>query len=281
MLSGQFIFGQTTSVMQKGPWQIEYNLSTGTADILFDGKLVISQTYALVRLPEVVTSRDFKTHNIERHSIHDGFGRGTKFVVESSNGDGEEMIQNFWLYDDLNYFFADVEIDSKKGVASNFMSPLTSQTPSDFVPAGDDRALFVPFDNDMWVRYDAEPFGGSVTSYEVSALYDNTSRHGLVIGSVEHDVWKTGIISTTSSNAITSLEVFGGITSTNLTHDVLPHGKISGKIIKSPKVLSVVLTTGVTGWKHLRVPMRSLRRRNRGKTVCRLDGTVGANWSSI
>ncbi len=247
MAAGQLIFGQTTavtdspppkkvSVIQNGPWRIEYNLETGTADILFNGKLVISQEYAVVRLPETITSRDFKTHIVKRYSIHDDFGRGTKFVVESSNGDGEKMIQNFWLYNGLNYLFTDVEITAKKGVASNFMSPLTSQTPSSFVPAGDDRALFVPFDNDMWVRYDAEPFGGSVTSYEVSALYDNTSRHGLVVGSVEHDVWKTGIISTTSSNAITSLEVFGGITSTNITHDVLPHGKISGKVIKSPRI---------------------------------------------
>lgn len=236
ILSIQFIFGQTTSVMQNGLWQIEYNLSTGTADILFEGEPVISKAYAVVRLPEVVTSRDFKTHKIKRYSIRDGFGHGTKFVVESSNGDGEKMIQDFWLYDGLNYFFADVEISAKKRVASNFMSPLTSLTPSSFIPSGEDRALFVPFDNDMWVRYNAEPFGGSVTSYEVSALYDNTSQHGLVIGSAEHNVWKTGITSTTSSNAITGLEVFGGITSTNITHDVLPHGKISGKIIKSPKI---------------------------------------------
>src|SRR5208337_1102009 len=114
-------------------------------------------------------------------------------------------------------------------VASNYMSPLTSDTSSDCLTAGDDRALFVPFDNDMWIRYDAVPFGGTVTSYEVSALYDNASREGMVIGSVEHDVWKTGIVSTTSSNAITGLEVYGGITSTNITHDVLPHGKVSGK----------------------------------------------------
>ncbi|HWY29899.1 MAG TPA: hypothetical protein VNX46_04045, partial [Candidatus Acidoferrum sp.] len=110
-----------------------------------------------------------------------------------------------------------------------------SQTPSHFLPAGDDRALFVPFDNDMWVRYRAVPFGGEVTSYEVSALYDNSSREGLVLGSIEHDNWKTGVQVMTSSNAVTRLEVFGGITSTN-THDVLPHGDIRGPIVKSPKI---------------------------------------------
>ena len=106
---------------------MDYHLNDGTADILLNGKPVISGAYAVVHLPEVVTSRDFKTHKIKRYSIHDGFGRGIKFVVESSNGDDETMVQNFWFYKGLNYFFTDVEIDSKKGVTSNYMSPLTDR----------------------------------------------------------------------------------------------------------------------------------------------------------
>ena len=30
-------------------------------------------------------------------------------------------------------------------------------------------------------------------SYEVSAIYDNRTRHGIVLGSITHDLWKTGI----------------------------------------------------------------------------------------
>jgi len=79
------------------------------------------------------------------------------------------------------------------------------------------------------------PFGSEVASYEVSALYNDASRLGLIAGSIEHDTWKTGIETATSSNVITSLEIFGGITSPE-THDVLPHGSISGQTIRSPKV---------------------------------------------
>jgi alpha-galactosidase len=223
------------AIMQLDKWRIEYHLADGSADVFYGGELVIPQASAVVHLPEVVSSTDYKIHKLSHRAIHDRFGRGVEYVVESSNGREDTMIQTFWLYENSDYFLADVEIANKSGVTANFMSPITSQTPSHFLPAGDDRALFVPFDNDMWVRYRAEPFGGEVTSYEVSTLYDNASRMGLVLGSIEHDLWKTGVRSVTSSNAVTRLEVFGGITSTN-THDVLPHGDIRGPIIRSPKI---------------------------------------------
>ena len=221
--------------MQLGEWRIEYDLAHGLADIFFDGKILIPHAFAEVRLPQTVTSMDYQTRKVTHEAIHDGFGRGVKYMVELSGGRADKMIQMFWLYENADYFLTDVKISGKPKVASNFMAPLVTHAPSHFLPAGDNRALFVPFDNDKWVRYDAVPFGGEVTSYEVSALYNNASRRGLIVGSIEHDTWKTGIRSTTTSNAITSLEVFGGISSSE-TRDVLPHGKISGATIKSPKI---------------------------------------------
>ncbi len=223
------------SVMQSGKWRIEYDLSHGLADIFFDGKMLIPNAFAEVRLPQAVTSMDYQARKVTREAIHDGFGHGVKYVVESAGGRADKMIQTFWLYENEDYFLAEVRISQKPKATSNFMAPLVTQTPSHFLPAGDNRDLFVPFDNDKWVRYDAVPFGSEVTSYEVSALYNNASRRGLIVGSVEHDIWKTGIRSATASNAFTSLEVFGGITSSQ-TRDTLPHGKISGATIKSPKI---------------------------------------------
>lgn len=223
------------STMQLGKWRIEYHLADGWADIFYGGQLVIPHAVAVAHLPEVVSSADYKSHKLSHRPIRDRFGSGIEYVVESSNGGKETMIQTFWLYEHSDYFLADVEIASRAGVAASYMSPVTSQIPSHFLPAGDNRALMVPFDNDMWVRYSALPFGNEVTSYEVSALYDNASREGLVLGSIEHDNWKTGIHVLTSSNAVTRLEVFGGITSTN-THDVLPHGDVRGETVKSPRI---------------------------------------------
>ena len=228
--------------MQGGRWRVEYDLAHGVADIFCDGKILLPRVFAVVKLPEAVTSRDYQTRKISRRKINDGFGRGEEFAVESANGDADKMIQTFWLYEKLDYILAEVKILRKPGASSNFMSPLTTETPVSFRADGDNRALFVPFDNDKWIRYNAVPFGTNVTSYEVSAFYNNASRQGLVIGSIEHDVWKTGIKSTTSSDAITSLQIFGGIASGE-TRDVLPRvwkggvpfgwnswGKLQGKI---------------------------------------------------
>ena len=41
--------------------------------------------------------------------------------------------------------------------------------------------------------YNAMPMNSSGIGYEVGAFYDNTSRNGLVVGSVTHDTWKTGV----------------------------------------------------------------------------------------
>ena len=226
---------RNVSTMKVGKWRIEYDLANGVADIYCDGKLLLARAYAVARLPETVTSRDYQTRTISRQKIQDGFGRGSEFTVKSANGDADKMVQTFWLYEKLDYILAEVKILRRSGAASNYLSPLTSQTPVCFLPDGDNRALVVPFDNDKWARYNAAPFGSEVTSHEVSALYNNASRQGLVIGSMEHDTWKTGVKSTTTSNAITSLEIFGGVTSSE-TRDVLPHGKISGQMIKSPKI---------------------------------------------
>lgn len=226
---------EVVSVMELGKWRIEYDLADGLADIFFDGKLLIPRAFAEARLPQVVTSGNYPTRKVTHEAIHDGFGRGVKYVVESSGGRADKMVQTFRLYQKLDYFLTDVKILGRPKVTSNFMAPLVTCTPSQFFPAGDNRALFVPFDNDKWVRYDAVPFGGEVTSYEVSALYNNASRRSLIVGSINHDTWKTGVRSTTASNAVTSLEVFGGVTSSE-TRDVLPHGKISGATIKSPTI---------------------------------------------
>ncbi len=74
----------------------------------------------------------------------------------------------------------------------------------------DNRALVVPFDNDGFVRYNAMPMNNSGNSFEVGAFYDNTTRNGLVVGSVTHDIWKTGIFFVGANNKLNAMNVYGG-----------------------------------------------------------------------
>lgn len=222
-------------VMRHGQWRVDYNLANGYASIFHGGKLLIQNAFAAVRLPETVTSLDYTRHQVSRERIRDGFGRGVKYIVESSNGHSDRMRQTFWFYDGADYFLTQVEMEGKAGLTSGYMSPLTTLTPSSFLGGGDRRVLFVPFDNDKWIRYGGLPFGRDLVSYEVSAFYDNSSREGLVVGSVDHGIWKTGVKSVTTSNALDSLEVFGGVASCE-TRDLRPHGRISGTDIRSPRI---------------------------------------------
>jgi hypothetical protein len=79
------------------------------------------------------------------------------------------------------------------------------------------------------------PINNTSSGYEVSAFFDNTSRNGLVVGSVTHDTWKTGIYFQGSNNKLDVLNVYGGVTSGD-TRDVEPHGLVKGNTISSPTV---------------------------------------------
>jgi hypothetical protein len=75
----------------------------------------------------------------------------------------------------------------------------------------DNRALIVPFDNDSFTfSYNAMPINNTSSSYEISAFFDNTSRNGLVVGTVTHDAWKTGVYFQGSNNKLDVLNVYGG-----------------------------------------------------------------------
>jgi alpha-galactosidase len=222
-------------VMEAGRWRIAYDLANGTADIFADDKPLFNGIHAEVQLPQTVTSMDFESRTITHRRIRDKFGSGKKFRVESTGSNIGKLIQTFWLYDKADYFLTSVAVERKQEASTRFMAPFVLDVPANILPAGDNRALFVPFDNDKWIRYDARPFGGTFTSYEASAFFNATTRRGLVVGSIDHDTWKTGIESVTAGNQIDQLKVFGGVTSV-ATRDVLPHGEVRGELVQSPRI---------------------------------------------
>jgi len=67
--------------------------------------------------------------------------------------------------------------------------------------------LIVPFDNDSFTfSYNAMPINNTSMSYEASAFYDNTTRSGLVVGSVTHDT-EDGVYFQGSNNKLNVLNV--------------------------------------------------------------------------
>lgn len=94
------------------------------------------------------------------------------------------------------------------------------------------KQLYVPFDNDNWLRYEALPMHAGQTSYELSVLLDENTREGLLFGALDFDTWKNGIINNAQSNR--TLNCTSGVADLG-SHDVCPHGTLIGKSVGSAR----------------------------------------------
>lgn len=245
-----------------GKWRIDINESNAKATIYHNNRLVISENNCAFKNGTTDYFQDqLSGHAITTKEITDQFGTGKQVTITSNTTDGITVTQNYFLYD--KYILTEFSIESQQELASNYMAPVRSESEVVFLPASNNRALFIPFDNDGFVRFGSYNFNSdsapsASTSYEVGGLYNDDTREGLILGSVEHTDWKTGVVANTANgNKITSMEVYGGITSEftrdtyyknsedkqdaggyngNKKNTPTPHGKLKGKKIKSPKV---------------------------------------------
>ncbi len=238
LLSAVSLFAQTADkVFTDGNWNLLYRAKERTVTFCHGDKTVLSDVYVQVKCEDgLLTSKDYEQVSFRESAVSDAFGSGKSYVIEYRTSGKPMLRQVFYLYPGRDYFLTEAFVVGDGILSSNYMAPIVSESRNTFLPEGENRMLFVPFDNDKWVRYGALPLNASHTSYEVTAIFNGEKRNGLVIGSVEHDTWKTGIELTASEGAfVDSLKCFGGITS-DLTRDQLPHGSIRGKELKSPKI---------------------------------------------
>ncbi len=217
-------------VMSNGEVAVDYNLSTGTADFYWQNAKKISAFFGAVsNRASYLASTTYPSHS---WAI-----TGVNSVVVTNFGGGLPVLLQYFTLDQTDSFLTSVSLSAATNLVSNWMAPLVVNTAGgvDIGSYIDPRALFVPFDNDHSVSYNSESLNGSDTGNETGAFYDNTSRNGLVVGSVTHDTWKTGVYWSGSNNKLNQLNVFGGVTS-HWTWDVMPHGSIQGKVIASPTI---------------------------------------------
>jgi hypothetical protein len=214
--------------------RLEYDLATGRANFYWQNALKISGFYAGVGLYSGGVLTNYVTDTV--YTNRSWTVTNDQVEVTSTRGDLPAMKQTFILDQD-NSFLTRVEM-AGSALQSRWMGPLVMDTTGgvDVGSYDDARALVVPFDNDSFTfSYNAMPINNTSMSYEVSAFYDNTSRNGLVVGSVTHDTWKTGVYFQGANNRLNVLNVYGGVTSSD-TRDVSEHGLVKGNTISSPKV---------------------------------------------
>jgi alpha-galactosidase len=223
----------------QGDWKLSVN-TNGTVSIYKSNKLLISNSQASFKIASTTYLQDQLSNvQVGEQSVSDNFGSGKCVTITSNTNDNHTVSHKYYLYN--NYILTDLTISSDSQFESNYMAPVKSSASVSFLPSSNNKTLRVPFDNDKWIGYVANPFGSNTTSYEVTAIYNADSNEGLVIGSIDHTQWKTGVkVNTSSGNLITGLEVFGGITTTNGengdTRDKMEHGAVKGTTLNSPKM---------------------------------------------
>lgn len=205
---------------------IAYDLRKGTYSVWSGKKEVIRNAFAFyedAHRPDTLTA----TRTFASARIKDRMGEGTRYVITSA-GNGIKKQQVFYVYKGKDGFYTAVTLQGK-GARSRAMSPLTGEA------AMYTSGVVVPFDNDAWIRYRvADQQGPAFTSSEVAALYDSVTNAGLILGSVEHSNWKTGVKVENSR-----ISVVAGWTDSLVTRDKIPHGIVTqgDTLCTSPKIL--------------------------------------------
>lgn len=199
--------------------------------------------------------REYSTTQYKKHSlketpgrVEDSFGKGIHLAVVHETEGFPDIEQHFWLYAGEPVVLSQViicepakPIANSTALKTNKITVLQAKN-IDFAdesdPAEDKlHALRVPYDNDKWVRYRADSAPFEMQSYEVTALFKPQSRQGVILGSLSHDLWKTGIkLKGDPAGNLEEIALFGGAAD-EMTRDSQPHGYVSGPRVESPLVL--------------------------------------------
>ncbi|REE69737.1 hypothetical protein A8990_13156 [Paenibacillus taihuensis] len=233
-------------IVDNGLLRIESNLQTGTLSYHWrDGSILRDLFSEVVIGSEHLRTTSYSSHRVIPESIQlveDGFGKGVRWCIEHSQPQKPILRQHFSVYEDVPYSFTQLQAEWETEWETNNMAPLSALRNDGSClqfgqhQEGDVRVLFVPFDNDKWVRYGSHSIPCSVESCEATAIYNAESRSGFVLGSVTHDFWKSGLqVEGTFAGEVSRLRVFGGLSGLQ-TRDTLPHGSARGKLNVSPRI---------------------------------------------
>jgi alpha-galactosidase len=235
---------------------LNYHRQSGTMDIVWqDGhKLLGITSSAHLEDGRLLSTAAYAEHDLvaskalANSAVAVGTPGAREYTIRSTASGMPALLQHIWLYDGKPWIAIEAELSPEAGAIGtrHFDAVVLKGTSAvQLGNSGSLRVLHVPFDNDMWFRYNsfstADMKAGQVyTSDEVTAIYDNASRQSLIFGSISHDTWKTAIEAHAANGHLTDLDIYGGISSpTGVrtdTHDTVAHGLVRGAHVVSPRI---------------------------------------------
>lgn len=215
---------------------IAFNTSTASYTVTSNGKTILSNAKAVFSVNgKQIKASDYKEAKLSQENFTDAIGKGTKYTLSYNANGLPDAAQIFYAYADRSYFFTQVEVKGKN-IETNYLAAITDAQ-AEFDTPQSLHTVFVPFDNDAFISYDSKEVGKikQNNSAEVGILFNNTKRNGLIIGSLEHTIWKNAVQTKNEDNKVT-LNAWAGYTEKAVTRDSIPHGLVKGDRIASPKM---------------------------------------------
>lgn len=252
----------------KSKWRISWNKKNKTVDLVKNSTVILDNvSVRFNNKGNFYDSSEYTSVKItKKKEVSSGRVSSSIYKVCYEKAGVPAIEQFFYFYPDKDYFLTEVYLISTTGedLSTNFIAPICTTERNTFLPESEgNRMLFIPFDNDGFITYGSLPLSRSAKaddihaagalprdtiSFEVTAIFDGNSQKGLVMGSVEHDTWKSAVRMTGSegsrANVISKLECFSGV-SHPITRDELeiegkkilkPHGCVRGTTVKSAKM---------------------------------------------
>jgi len=215
---------------------IVYNHDTAEFTVTYNGEQIFSNAGAVFTINgKNIKSSDYKIAELSKENFTDALGKGVKYIAAYKEKGLPDALQIFYTYTDKPYFLTQVEIKGN-AIETNYISPI-AKAQVNFDDAKSLNTVFVPFDNDAFISYDSKPVSAikESNSAEVGILFNNTTRNGLIVASLEHTIWKSAVQTENAAGSV-NINAWAGYTEKTVTRDTIAHGMVKGDKVVSPKM---------------------------------------------
>ena len=233
-------------------WNVKYDKKAKTVSLYHAGEPVMAgaSLTAVTLEGDTLRSSRYPKVTLRTSDVDDAFGNGKRYTYSYSGLKGKpDVEQSFYVYPALPYVLVEGSVISgKEDIAVIELSPIVSSTPTTLALGKSENRIYdMPFDNDNWATFTTHTWSGGkpVTSCEATVFFNVADRKGVVIGSVDHSVWKSAVKAVpTGTNTLAGLEVKAGYIS-DRTWDIpsgeraksTRHGEVKGRKVDSPRFM--------------------------------------------
>lgn len=164
---------------------------------------------------------------------------GNNIILTYQNDSGLVLKEILGVSDGAATVQCSLSMSDGRTVKTNSLTPLVAHGKGDIPYLWRDlgaKMLLVPYDNDMWMRYEAVAMRAGRKSYDVTVLYLEEGHEALLIGAMDFDRWKNAV-ACPGTDARTLEARCGQGACDEGSHDVHTHGTVEGQEVFSSRFM--------------------------------------------